>query len=121
MTAFLEHRSLRFWIGAAFLASAAAVLVVATGFGSVVGLKGVALASFLAALSARFLSYELQDPGFSRTRSLLVATILVAIVAMSFALPDRKVVPIYFIAAALVAGGTAGDLFGLWKKRRLAD
>jgi hypothetical protein len=119
MTAFLEQRSVRFWIGAAFLAGAAAVLVVATGFGSVVGLKGVALASFLAALSARFLSYELQDPGFSRVRSVLVAAILAAIVAVSFSLPDRKVVPIYFIAAVLVAGGTASDLFGLWKKRRL--
>jgi hypothetical protein len=80
----------------------------------------VALASFLAALSARFLSYELQDPGFSRTRSLLVAAILAGIVAVSFALPDRKVVPIYFIAALLVAFGTVSDLFGLWRQRRLA-
>jgi hypothetical protein len=117
---FLEQRSIRFWIGAAFLLSAAAALLVATGFGSVVGLKGVALGAFLAALSARFLSYELQDPGFSRTRSLLVAAILLAIVAVSFSLPDRKVIPIYFIAALLVAFGTASDVFGLWRKRRVA-
>lgn len=117
---FLEHRSLRFWIGAGFLAAAGAALLIATGFGSVVGLKGVALAAFLAALSARFLSYELQDPGFSRARSLVVAAILAAIVAISFSLPEKTVVPVYFIGAALVAGGTAGDLFGLWKQRRPA-
>jgi hypothetical protein len=117
---FLEQRSPRFWIGAAFLAGAAGALVLAAGFGSVVGLRGVALAAFLGALSARFLSYELQDPGFSRTRLTLVAAILAGILALGFAVPDRTAVPVYFIAAALVAGGTAGDLLGLWRKRRLA-
>jgi hypothetical protein len=117
---FLEQRTFRFWTGAAFAAAAAVMLAASAGFGSVLGVRGYALAGFLAALSLRFLSYELKDPGFSRTRLLAVAAILTAILAVSFGLPDRAALPAYIIGALLLAGGTANDVWGLWREGRVA-
>ena len=112
--------SARFWIGAALLAAAALVLLGSLVVEGRVALRALAMAAFIAALAARFLSYELQDPGFSRARSVVVAGILAAIVGLSFRIPDRAAVSLYFIAALLVLGNTAGDVWGLWRKRRLA-
>ncbi|HEX3699301.1 MAG TPA: hypothetical protein VHV27_01375 [Phenylobacterium sp.] len=114
------RRSVRFWVGAAFLGGGATVLAAPLVAGGAPGAKAVAMAAFLAALAARFLSYELQDPGFSRSRTLLVAVILAAILLLGLRLPGHVAAPVYFIGSALVLAGAAGDVWDFWRSRRLA-
>ncbi|THD79191.1 MAG: hypothetical protein E7812_08905 [Phenylobacterium sp.] len=118
---FFARRSIRFWVGAAFMGGAGVALAVSGAVGGALAQKGLAMAAFLTALGLRFLSYELQDPGFSRSRTLLVAGLLTAILLLGLRLPDRVAAPIYLLGAALVLGGAAGDVWGLWRKRRIAD
>ena len=118
---FFAQRSIRFWVGVAFMAGAGVALAISAAVGGALAEKGLAMAAFLTALALRFLSYELRDPGFSRGRTLLVAGLLTAILGIGLRLPDRVAAPVYLIGAALVLGGAAGDVWGLWRKRRIAD
>ena len=117
---FFARRSIRFWVGVAFMGGAGIALAISAAEAALAG-KGLAMAAFLTAMGLRFLSYELKDPGFSRGRTLLVAGLLTAILILGLRLPDKVAAPVYLIGAALVLGGAAGDVWGLWRKRRIAD
>jgi hypothetical protein len=113
-----RDRTLCFWTGAGFLAAAVLGLTASLLVGD--HARGPAAALFLAALGARFASYELQDPGFSRARVLVLGGLLVAILLISLRIPAKTAIAVDVIGALLVAGGTAGDVWGLWRKRRVA-